>query len=120
MRTATYQVEALTRLFEQRKVATMGEMKEALGTAVDMTVFRKLREIPYLTSYSHRGAFYTLRSTAQFDAHGLWSHAGAWFSKFGSLIDTVEHFVDRSSTGSDDGMVGGAMYRPNTVSGDYD
>jgi hypothetical protein len=99
MRTTTFQVEALTRLFEQRKVATMGEMKEALGTAVDMTVFRKLRSLSYLTSYSHRGAFYTLRTVAQFDARGLWSHAGAWFSESGSLVDTVERFVDRSSTG---------------------
>jgi len=99
MRTATFQVAALTRLFEEQSVATMDEMKQALGTAVDMTVFRKLREIPYMTSYSHRGAFYTLRSVAQFDARGLWSHAGAWFSEVGSLIDTVERFVDRSSTG---------------------
>lgn len=99
MRTATFQVGALTRLFEEQKVATMAELKQALGTAVDMTVFRKLREVPYMTRYSHRGAFYTLRSMAQFDAHGLWSHAGAWFSEVGSLIDTVERFVDRSSTG---------------------
>ena len=99
MRTATFQVEALTRLFEKQKVATMGEMKQALGTAVDMTVFRKLREVPYLTSYSHRGAFYTLRSVPQFDTSGLWSHAGAWFSEVGSLIDTVERFVARSSAG---------------------
>jgi hypothetical protein len=99
MKTATYQAEALKRLFEDRKVATMSEMKEALGTAVDMTVFRKLREIPYLTSYSHRGAFYTLRSVAQFDSCGLWNHGSAWFSEVGTLIDTVERLVDRSSTG---------------------
>lgn len=99
MRTETFKAETLTRLLEQRKVATMGELKHALGTAVDMTVFRKLREIPYLSSYSHRGAFYTLRSVAQFDERGLWHHRGAWFSEVGSLLDTVERFVDRSSIG---------------------
>lgn len=99
MRTATFQADALVRLFEARKTATMEDMKRALGTKVDMTVFRKLREIPYLSSYSHRGAFYTLRTVAKFDARGLWSHADAWFSKLGSLIDTVEYFVEHSSMG---------------------
>ncbi|MBK8977641.1 MAG: ISAzo13 family transposase [Planctomycetes bacterium] len=64
-----------------------------------MTVLRKLREIPYLASYSHRGAYYTLRSVAQFDARGLWSHGAVRFSKFGTLIDTVAELVIRSNSG---------------------
>jgi hypothetical protein len=31
------------------------ELKLALGTSVDVTVFRKLRQLDYLSSYSHRG-----------------------------------------------------------------
>lgn len=77
----------------------MDDMKRALGTEVDMTVLRKLRELSYLTSYSHRGGYYTLRSLADFDDRGLWSHGRARFSKFGSLIDTVEQFVVRSGAG---------------------
>ena len=99
MRTARFHSDALVQLLKERRVTTMEEMKRALGTAVDMTVLRKLREIPYLTSYSHRGAYYTLRSLAKFDARGLWSHGGVHFSKLGSLVDTVEQFIARSSTG---------------------
>jgi hypothetical protein len=99
MRTAQFHADTLVRLLEQRQVATMAELKHALGTDVDMTVLRKLREIPYLTSYSHRGGYYTLRSLAEFDARGLWSQGEARFSKFGSLIDTVAEFVTRSSAG---------------------
>ncbi len=39
-----------------------------LGTQVDMTVFRKLTPLGYLTSYSHRGGYYTLKSIPRFDA----------------------------------------------------
>lgn len=99
MRTAKFHAETLVRLLDQRKVATMEVMKQALGTDVDMTVLRKLRELPYLTSYSHRGGYYTMRSLAEFDARGLWSHGDARFSKFGSLVDTVAQFVAHASAG---------------------
>ena len=47
MRTARYGPEALVPLLRQRKIATMGDLKEALGTAADATVFRKLSELEY-------------------------------------------------------------------------
>jgi hypothetical protein len=50
----------LEALFQDATVATLPELKAALGTAVDLTVFRKLSALPYRTSYSHRGAYYTL------------------------------------------------------------
>jgi len=40
-------------------MATLGELKRALGTQVDLTVFRKLKQLDYLTSYSHRARYYT-------------------------------------------------------------
>jgi hypothetical protein len=64
-----------------------------------MTVFRKLAELTYLTSYSHRGKYYTLRSSCEFDPSGLWSHRGIWFSSDGTLLDTSKRFVERASAG---------------------
>src|SRR5450756_2523250 len=66
---------------------------------VDVTVFRKLKPLDYLSSYSHRGRFYTLREIARFDDHGLWSQADVWFSRFGTLLATAEVFVNRSPRG---------------------
>ena len=74
-------------------------MKSALGTAVERTVFRKLQEFDYHSSYSHRGKFYTLDALAQFDERGLWSCRDAHFSRFGTLIDTAEQLVTRSERG---------------------
>ena len=99
MRTETFRSTLLIALFRRRQIVTMQQMKAALGTAVDMTVFRKLRELPYSSSYSHRGRFYTLEALAKFDERGLWTYQGVQFSRYGSLIDTVEQFVTRSDRG---------------------
>lgn len=99
MRPTRFQKDTLVKLLRRQRIATMPELKTTLGTAADMTVFRKLREIDYLTSYSHRGRFYALREIADFDPHGLWSCRGAYFSRFGSLLDTVAEFVSRSDQG---------------------
>ncbi len=99
MRTNRYRAGALVKLLRKRRIATMPELKAALGTAVDVTVFRKLRELPYRTSYSHGGAYYTLEPIAKFDALGLWSCRSAQFSAHGTLLSTVEALVNESEAG---------------------
>lgn len=99
MRSETFASGAIARLLQRRTIATMDELKEALGSSVDMTVFRKLRELSYLASYSHRGKYYALEETAQFDERGLWAFRGVRFSRFGSLVDTLESFVARATRG---------------------
>jgi hypothetical protein len=99
MRLERFRAQALVSLFRSETLATMDEMKRCLGTGVDMTVFRKLRGLDYLTSYSHRGRFYTLRELAEFDDRGLWAHRGVHFSRFGSLVETAERFVIGSERG---------------------
>ena len=73
MRPENFHAEDITRLLKRHKIATIGELKKALGTDVDSTVFRKLKELAYRTSYSHRGGYYTLDEIAGFDQQGLWS-----------------------------------------------
>ena len=97
MRSETYSADTLVRLLRRRTIATMDELKTALGSSVDMTVFRKLRALAYLASYSHRGRYYALEETAQFDERGLWAFRGVRFSRFGSLVDTLEALVARGS-----------------------
>ena len=50
MRTAVFSTELLRSFLDEHKIATLSELKETLGTKVDMTVFRKLRELTYRTS----------------------------------------------------------------------
>ena len=80
-------------------MATMVEMKASMVTTVDATIFRKLRELHYLRSYSHRGKYYTLPEVTRFDEQGLWSCRSVQFSKQGSLLNTIDHHVDHSLSG---------------------
>jgi hypothetical protein len=101
MRPERYGPEALAVLLRQRKIATMDDLKAALGTAAAATVFRKLAELEYRTSYSHRGRYYTLDETARFDELGLWSFRQVWFSRFGTLVSTAEALVVSAEAGYD-------------------
>jgi len=99
MRPITFRAEVVENLLRRQETATMADLKHALGTTVDMTVLRKLRALGYLSSYSHAGKFYTLRELAHFDARGLFAAGEARFSRFGSLLETAQHFVTHGAAG---------------------
>jgi len=99
MRPEIYSAKNIANLLHKRKIATFDEMAEALGTDARRTVFRKLKELAYLTSYSHRGRYYTLEEIARFDELGLWSYRDISFSAHGSLLRTAKVVVDKSNCG---------------------
>lgn len=99
MRPRNYHAKDLVRFLKQHKIATIGELKEVLGTEVDSTLFCKLKELAYRTSYSHRGCYYTLDEIVCFDDQGLWSFRSVWFSKHGTLLSTVKAMVIESEAG---------------------
>ena len=99
MASEKYQSRNIEILLTKTKVCTIEEIKRALGTDSRITVVRKLRELKYQTSYSHSGRYYALRSTCQFNDEGLWAFRKAWFSIYGTLLDTAKKFVDQSSRG---------------------
>ena len=99
MRPASFFSSSLREHLLHHKIANLEELKSAMGTGVDVTVFRKLQPLDYLTSYSHRGRYYTLREIVQFDDDGLWSYESVCFSRYGTLLATAEAFVHRSVKG---------------------
>ena len=99
MRTPSFLSDDLRKVLRSKSIATLPELKLALGTTVDATVFRKLKELSYRSSYSHRGRYYTLAEIPQFDPQGLWSFQDAWFSRWGNLVTTVESLVSDAPQG---------------------
>ena len=88
------------RAFLQREpVATLDDLKQALGTTGTMTVFRKLKSLGYVSSYSHRGKYYTLQEFPAFDEQGLWGWHSVWFSRYGNLVETAREFVEAAAAG---------------------
>lgn len=94
-----YSTKTIEQFIIRHKIATFDQLKEALSNPARSTIFRKLAELEYLSSYSHRGKYYTLRSIAEFNTLGLWHSRSVWFSRFGNLLDTVDALVKRSEAG---------------------
>jgi len=91
--------QALSRLFQRRKIADLEQLFAALDTRSRMTVFRRLSPMGYVSSYSHAGRYYTLRDIPVFDQDGLWQHAGVLFSRDGTLKKTVVRLVEEADAG---------------------
>jgi len=99
MNTIRYSAEKLLALLQDQKVATMPQLKDALGSSVTYTVLRKLSPLGYRSSYSHNGTYYTLDALAHYDELGLWSWGDVHFSRQGTLVNTAEALVTRAPAG---------------------
>lgn len=99
MRKPVFPADAVRKFITRHQIADLNQIKDVLGCTVNVTVFRKLRELNYLTSFSHRGRYYTLSEIARFDTDGLWSHKAVWFSRYGTLLNTAETFVNQAAAG---------------------
>ena len=92
-------LKALRAFFKKKQLAMLPDIYALLGTTSRMSAFRRLRELGYLSSFSHVGRYYTLPTLANFDPQGLWFYEEVGFSRFGNLKETVIHLVDQSVAG---------------------
>ena len=88
----------LVKMFMAPRILTLDELGERLRISRS-TVVRRLQEHHYYSSYNLAGKFLTIEAVAEFDSRGLWTWKGARFSRYGTLKNTVEHFVQASERG---------------------
>jgi hypothetical protein len=91
--------KAIRRLFRGRLVADLDDLFEALDTHSRMSVFRRLRDVGYLSSYTHRGRYYTLADIPTFDEYGLWRYQAIGFSRLGTIKATIAQRVEEAEAG---------------------
>jgi hypothetical protein len=91
--------KALRRLFRRFPVVDLDTLSRTLQTHSRMSIFRRMRDIGYFSSYNHAGRYYTLADIPKFDDYGLWMHQGIGFSQFGSLKSTIVELVNKSPMG---------------------
>lgn len=95
----TDSAKALKRLFGRFPVADLETLSRTLDTKSRMSVFRRLKDFGYFSSYTHAGRFYTVAYIPQFDAYGLWIHQGIGFSREGTLKATILKLVETAPSG---------------------
>jgi hypothetical protein len=88
----------LIETFMAPRILTLDNLCARLGISRS-TVIRRLQEHRYYSSYNFAGKFLTIEEIAEFDKRGLWAWRGARFSRYGTLKNTVEHFVQVSERG---------------------
>jgi len=96
---STAPIQRLTRLFRRTPVADMPTVERALPGRSRRSLFRDLKSLGYVASFSHAGRFYTLRDKAPFGEDGLWIHQGIGFSRHGTLKATAWHLIEISEAG---------------------
>ncbi|MDP7080187.1 MAG: hypothetical protein QF415_09875 [Candidatus Undinarchaeales archaeon] len=77
------------------------------------TIFRKLKDTGYLTSYNMNGEMLTSPTTPDFDENGLWEYQGARFSAWKNLGPTIRALVDGSEQGLTAYELGRLLSHPN-------
>lgn len=99
MKTSYYSIETLRAYLEQRVIASFEQIRQKLGKPARATVFRLFEKAEVLSSYSHRGKYYTLRSIPRFNRQGLWEYDTVRFSRLGNLLQTLKVLVEQSPCG---------------------
>ena len=92
-------LEILEKLFVKQKVLTINEVICAIQTTTRMTAYKYMRQLGYLSSYTHAGRYYTLSNIPEFDEDGLWHFGEIGFSKHGTLMETLVHLINHSKNG---------------------
>ena len=93
--------EVLVKMFRKKYIANLDELFDALDTRSRMSVFRRLKPLGYLSSFTDAGGYYTLQDIPKFDMHGLWFYRDVGFSRAGTLKSTVidvVHFAEAGKT----------------------
>jgi len=99
MNTEKFKAKDIKMLFYKQTIASMEDFMNVIGTSSPATIFRKLKELDYITSYSHKGSYYSLKELSKFNNLGLWNYEFVHFSRFGSLKNTIKSLVLDSESG---------------------
>lgn len=89
----------IERLLRTREIAPIAMIQARVGARSPRSLFRDLKRLGYHSSFTHRGAYYTLEGIPRFDAQGLWFHGAVGFSRFGTLKETVARLVAGATAG---------------------
>ena len=94
--------------FRRRKILTLGDVAELIESSIH-TARRRLKQWRAHTSYNQNGRYYALPDVAEFDAQGLWHYRGVFFSRYGSLKQTLVELIARSQAGLDASEIGSLL-----------
>ena len=89
----------IRRLLQTHTVMTVDQLRQALHGRSRSSVFRDLKQLQVITSYSHTGRYHALQGAARFDPHGLWFFNDIGFARYGTLKTTLVQLIAQAQDG---------------------
>ena len=97
IRDHTLDQQAMKR-FAEEKILTVIDLQQILSCSL-ATVRRRLDEWDAFTSYNQNGRYYTLPTIPSFNEYGIWRYKDVYFSRYGTLKNTVVALAAKSRQG---------------------
>jgi len=91
--------DKIRKLLQSNTVMPLKQLRHELGNRPRSSLFRDLKKLDLVTSYSHAGQYHALKSAARFDADGLWFFDQAGFAKYGTLKNTLIQIISNAQAG---------------------
>ena len=89
----------IRKLLQSKKVMSLKQIRHEIPDRPRSSLFRDLKKVELLTSYSHAGQHHALKSMVRFNPNGLWFYEKISFSKYGTLKNTLIQITSNSPTG---------------------
>ena len=99
MNTSLSYPDKIRTLLQSNTVMSLKQLRLELGHRPRSSLFRDLKKLELVTSYTHAGQYHALRSAARFDAHGLWFFDQVGFATYGTLKNTLLQLISTAPAG---------------------
>lgn len=91
--------DKIRNLLQSNTVMSLKQLRHELSKRPRSSLFRDLKKLDLVTSYTHTGQYHALKSAARFDADGLWFFGQAGFAKYGTLKNTLIQIISDAQAG---------------------
>lgn len=91
--------DQIRKLLQSNTVMSLKQLRHELGNRPRSSLFRDLKKLDLVTSYTHAGQYHALTSAVRFDADGLWFFDQAGFAKYGTLKNTLIQIISDAQAG---------------------
>ena len=91
--------DKIRKLLQSNTVMSLKQLSLELGNRPRSSLFRDLKKLDLITSYTHAGQYHALKSAARFDVHGLWFFNQVAFATYGTLNNTLRQTISNAQAG---------------------
>ncbi len=91
--------EQIHQLLLKNTIMSLKQLRAELQDRPRSSLFRDLKKLDLISSYTHTGQYHTLTRLAKFDEDGLWFFRDVGFSQYGTLKRSLVHVVTHSQAG---------------------